>query len=754
MPDGESQVREILIGKRVFKKLYGVDVRIGWNPDSFGYSWQLPQIYKKAGIDYFVTQKMSWNDTNKIPLKLFWWEAPDGSKVLTYFPDGYGNTDLGPVRLANDLAHARTLAPGLTNLMDLYGIGDHGGGPTRAVLDQGLKWMEPDKIVPHSEFGTSQSYFNEVQSKIDSDSPVWNYRTVAAGKADLPAPALGQITIPTWDDELYLEFHRGVYTTQSNHKRNMRESEEWVLNAEKYASLAWLDGLNYPSTELTDAWKKVVFNQFHDLAAGSGIGVIYKDAQEDYDQVRWATQEVSSKSLATINSRIDTRSSGTAGSVPVLIFNPLGWERSGLVEADVQMPAAASVVHVVDSAGHVLPSQILSSDHAANSFHLLIQAKDVPSLGYEVVRVAPGKRSFPSDLKVSGTTLENAALRVQIDPKSGCITSLYDKKAHFETLAQNSCGNELVAYHDNPKMFDAWNIGADFSKPPIKLDSAESVKLVESGPMRALVRVTRSWQGSKFAQDIVLYNASDEVDVVNDIDWHESHIMLKASFNLAATSPFATYEIPYGTIQRPTTRNNSWENAKFEVPSIRWADLGDSDHGFSLINESKYGYDASGHLLRLSLLRSPKEPDPNADQGHHHFSYALYPHAGNWKQALTVRRGYEFNYKLMARQVEAHEGSLPVRHSFFSTDDRNVVVTAVKKAEDRNALIVRFYEWAGEDGQVHLHVPGGAQSASLANLLEQKDGQPLQIANFDTVTVPVHPYQIVTVNIDYPSTAQ
>ena len=540
MPDGESQARELLIGKRTFKDLYGVDVRIGWNPDSFGYNWQLPQIYKKSGIDYFVTQKMSWNETNQLPLKLFWWESPDGSKVLTYFPEGYGNSNFSPVRLANDFAHARKVDPGISETMDLYGVGDHGGGPTRALLDEGLQWMAPDRVVAKTKFGTAQSYFNEVQGSISDNSPVWNYETVAKGETELPTPAEGKTSIPTWKDELYLEFHRGVFTTQSNHKRNMRESEELVLNAEKYASLAWLDGQPYPATELTDAWKKVVFNQFHDLAAGSGIGVIYKDAQKDYDDVRWATQEIASKSLDTLKTRIDTQTGSVPGSVQLLIVNPLGWERSGMIEADVQMPTAATGLSILDSTGHVLPSEILSSDKATNTFHLLIAAKGIPSLGYEVVRVVPSQRSFASDLKASGTTLENSALRVTVDSKTGCITSLYDKKAQFETLTRNSCGNELVAFTDKPKMFDAWNIDADFEKSSTRLDKADSVQLVESGPLRAVIRVTHSWQSSKFAQDIVLYSGVDEVNIVNDIDWHETHVLLKAAFDLAATSPFAT----------------------------------------------------------------------------------------------------------------------------------------------------------------------------------------------------------------------
>jgi alpha-mannosidase len=236
--------------------------------------------------------------------------------------------------------------------------------------------------------------------------------------------------------------------------------------------------------------------------------------------------------------------------------------------------------------------------------------------------------------------------------------------------------------------------------------------------------------------------------VVNDIDWHETHILLKAAFPLAASSAEATFEIPYGTIERPTTRNNSWEAAKFEVPALRWADLGDGKHGFSLINESKYGYDAKGNVLRLSLLRSPTSPDPNADRGHHHFAYSLYPHAGDWKQALTVRHGYEFNYKLRAMQVQAHEGELPSEHSFASTGAQNVVLTAMKKTEDGDALLLRFYEWAGKSGDVELTVPRGALSAKLANLMEEPSGDNLPMTA-NKITVPVHPYEIVSVRVAY-----
>jgi len=280
------------------------------------------------------------------------------------------------------------------------------------------------------------------------------------------------------------------------------------------------------------------------------------------------------------------------------------------------------------------------------------------------------------------------------------------------------------------------------------LDKADSVELTEKGPVRATIRIVRTWQNSKFVQDVSLYAGLDRVDVANQIDWHETHVLLKAAFPLAAASPHATFEIPYGSIERPATRDNTWEAAKFEVPALRWADLGDSNHGFSLINESKYGYDGKGNTLLLSLLRSPTWPDPDADRGHHNFSYSLYPHSGDWKQALTVRRGYEFNYPLRAFQVEAHEGSLAPQHSFVSVNGDNVVLTALKKTEDGDALLLRFYEWAGKSGDVRIQLPDGAHSASLTNLMEKSEGRLLPVADHQ-VTVPVHPYEVVSVRVEF-----
>jgi alpha-mannosidase len=764
MPGGESLVRQLLIGKRYFREKFGTDVRIGWNPDSFGYNWQLPQIYKKSGVDYFVTQKMAWNDTNPLPFKLFWWQSPDGSKVLAYFPHDYAR-GIEPESLAKDVERARQLDPGLPEMMHLFGVGDHGGGPTRAMLDAAVRWTDPKMVYPQTFFGNAQGFFSDVEGKLDTaHSPVWSYKSIAGGATQLPAPPSGMVSLPTWNDELYFEYHRGVFTSQAAHKRNMRESEEWMLDAEKYSSLAWLTGLAYPAATLNEAWKKVLFNQFHDLAAGSGIAVIYQEAQRDYDTVRFTTEEASAAALAAMAARVDTRS--PVGSRPVLIFNPLAWERKDIVEFSVQMPERMQGgVSVFDAENHMLPMQVISSDTATNTVDLLVEPRAVPSLGYALLRVVPGRRDAPGDLSAHDLTLENSMLRVVVDRKSGCITSLYDKRAHFETIATGAegatgatgakgaaggCGNELIAFEDKPKDYDAWNIDADFEKSFAKLDTADSVRLIEHGPLRATIRVTRTWQHSKFVQDITLYAGLDRVDVVNDFDWHETHVLLKAAFPLAAASDHATYEIPYGTIERPTTRNNSWEAAKFEVPALRWADLGDTAHGFSLINDSKYGYDAKGNVLRISLLRSPTWPDADADRGRQHFAYALYPHAGDWKQALTVRRGYEFNSRLRALPVDSHTGTWSAAHSFVGVEQDDVVLTAVKKTEDGDALLFRFYEWAGKNTEAQLAVPAGAASATLTNLTEQPEGAPLEISHDGKIAVPVHPFEIVSVRVNYP----
>ncbi|MGB8787771.1 MAG: alpha-mannosidase [Candidatus Acidiferrales bacterium] len=721
MPDGESQVRQLLVGKRYFREKFGKDVRIGWNPDSFGYNWQLPQIYKKSGIDYFVTQKLGWNDTNKPTMKLFWWESPDGSRVLTYFPHDYVN-EIEPIRMAEDFADARAKVPNLDEMMHLYGIGDHGGGPTRWMLDNARKWEDPAAVYPHLSLGTAQSFFDDIEKQSAS------------------------LNLPVWNSELYLEYHRGVFTSQSETKKHNRESEELLLNAEKFASLAYLAGDEYPSKPLLEAWKKTLFNQFHDIAAGSGIAAVYKDADRDYDEIRHIGNDALEHALGTLSAFADTTGTGAA----VIVFNPLAWGRDDVVEVQVQLPDADPVkaLKVTDSTGRSMPVEILASKPDLHIFTIRFLARGVPSLGYRVFHVlaVPAADANPA-LIVHGMSLENEFVRVKIDPQSGCITSLVDKGSNQEAIATGGCGNLLQAFHDQPKDYDAWNIDADFEKQKWDLMKAEEVKLVDEGPLAATIRVTKKFQHSKFVQDITVYAGVARVDILTDADWHEKHILLKAAFPVSVTNDNATYEIPFGSIERPTTRRDSIEKAKFEVPALRWADLSNAQHGFSLLNDCKYGYDGKDNVLRLSLLRTPAWPDPHADEGHHEFTYSLYPHAGDWKQAQTVRRGYELNYRLIATQVEKHAGPQRPEHSYLQVDASNVVLTAWKKAEADNSLILRLYEWAGKESDVKLRLPTGAQSASEANLMEKTEGN-LPLLN-GVVTVHTKPYEIKTIQVQF-----
>ncbi len=751
MPDGESLVRQLLIGKTFFRTQMGVDVRVGWNPDSFGYNWQLPQIYKRSGVDFFVTQKLTWNETNQLPLKLFWWQSPDGSRVLTYFPQSY-EQNTQAIGIAQDLAAAAKLVSGDESLMRLYGVGDHGGGPTRVMLDDAEHWMKPDVVMPKITYSTAIDYFNGMQPKLEdaSKAPVWNYQTLAEGQAQLPANDGGKLRIPVWNDELYLEFHRGVFTSQAAHKRSMRVSEENMLDTEKWASLAWLGGWPYPTDSLNEAWKKVLVNQFHDSAAGSGIAIIYKDAQHDYESVRQTTSEVTMQSLNELAVHADTHAA--IGSVPLLVFNPLAWQRTDLVEAQVQLPGAAQSVEVRTAEGKPVISQVLDQDLTTGRFHILMRADDVPSLGYRVLLARAGRAVSSTDLRAAGTTLENAELRVVVDPSTGCITHLIDKRSGFDSIAAGGCGNELQTFVDIPKKYDAWNIDADALEKMTPIRDVASVKLLEQGPLRAIIRVQRHWGHSTFTQDIMLYAGIDRVDVRNDFDWQETHVLLKAAFPLAASSAKATYEIPYGTIDRPTTRNNSVEKAKFEVPALRWAYLGDGKHGFSLLNDSKYGYDAAGNVLRLSLLRSPTYPDPDTDHGRQRFTYALYPHEGTWQQAMTMRQGYGFNYGLTAMQVSAHGGVLGEAHSFVGVHGDNVVLTAMKKAEESHDLVLRLFEWQGKSGDVSITLPGKPERAEEVGMMEDKGIGDVPLAN-GKLTFSIKPYEIRTVRVHYADSA-
>jgi alpha-mannosidase len=737
MPDGESLVRQILVGKRYFEKNFGVNVKIGWNPDSFGYNYQLPQIYKKSGMDYFVTQKLLWaHEFTTFPYKLFWWQAPDGSKLLTYFPHDYaGGIDAEP--LATDLSiwmpsiYGKTI-PAKPEMMHLYGVGDHGGGPTRIMLDHADQLRAPDAVYPRLEFSFARDFFSDLEKKLPS------------------------MQVPTWDGELYFAYHRGVFTTQAETKRRIRRAEENVLNAEKFASLALLFGRPYPHDGMELTWKNLLFDHFHDIMPGSGIAVNYLDAKRNLENVDRAANDVTMGSLREIAAHVNTQGEG----VPVLIFNSLSWPRTEVVDVEAQLLAPARQIEVVDSKGKPAESQMLHLDPETHRARFLLLSNS-PALGYQTyfVRAASTAPVVHSMLKASADTLENEFIRVRIDPQTGCMSSLLDKRSGTEALAPaetdsggpktSVCGNLLQAFVDKPKQWDAWNIDADFEKQHWDLDKADEVKLIESGPLRAVIQVKNHFQNSTFVRDIILYAGVPRVDVKMMVEWNEKHILLKVAFPLSAHSDKAVFEIPFGSIERPTTRNTPAELAQFEVPAQRWADISDSKHGFSLLNDCKYGYDAKGNVLRLSLLRSPEWPDPHADEGHHEFTYSLYPHGESWKDALTIRRGYELNYKLLSLPFGQHQGSLAPEYSFLQVQPDNVIVTALKRAEDENSLVLRFYEWAGKEGEVTIQLPPGAQSVAETDLMEKSIGS-LSVHS-GAVSVHTKAYEIKTIKVQLAS---
>src|SRR5208283_4230622 len=742
MPAGESLVRQILVGKQYFRQKFGVDPKIGWNPDSFGYNWQLPQIYKKSGMDYFVTQKLLWaHEYTTFPYKLFWWQSPDGSRILTYFPHDYAG-GIEADSMAKDLSiWAPSIYASRTDnnptMMHLYGVGDHGGGPTRSMLDNVPQLTAAHEVYPKFDFSTAGEFFTELEPKLPS------------------------LQVPTWNDELYFQYHRGVMTTQAETKRRIRRSEENLLNAEQLSSLAYLLGRPYPQETFTRDWKRLLFDHFHDIMPGSGIAVNYLDAKRNLEDVQLSGTEITNSAMSEISAHINTLGDG----VPVVVFNTLSWPRTEVTEISAQLAQPSRNAQVFDATGKQLPSQVLAYDPATGRIRLLVLAH-VPAVGYDLyfVRADAGSNlvSPTPELKGSPDSLENEYLRLAIDPKTGCITSLFDKRSQTEALApaetdsggpgDRVCGNLLQAFVDKPKRWDAWNIDADFEQKKWDLDPADEVKLVESGPLRAVIRVKNHFQNSTFVRDITMYAGIPRVDVKMTAEWNEKHILLKVAFPLSAHSDKATFEIPYGSIQRPTTRNTPAEQAEFEVPAQRWGDISDAKHGFSLLNDCKYGYDTKGNVLRLSLLRSPEWPDPHADEGHHEFTYSLYAHGGTWADAQTIRRGYELNYKLLSMSASRHQGQFAAEHSFVEVEPDNLVLTAVKEAEDGDGLILRFYEWAGKEVDAKLALPAGAQSAEETDLMERPLGtSAIGAASLQDGAVTVHtkPYEIKTVKVKF-----
>ena len=704
LPSGESWARHLLYAMRYFKQKLGVEVKIGWNTDSFGYNWNMPEFYQNAGIDAFITQKIGWNDTDVFPYRLFWWESPDGSRILSYFPFDYVSEVKHPYQLV-DWMRQFEANTGFTKMMVLFGVGDHGGGPSLAMIDR-IQQLKTLDIYPSIEFGNASNYLAWLRQH------------------DLTK-------LPVWDSELYLEYHQGTFTTQARMKKFNRTSEVLLTNAEKFSTLSTLSGRTYNGEALEEAWKKVLFDQFHDILPGSGIREVYIDAAETFKKAQEIGKFELANSLQQIARQVNT--STVRQGVPLVVFNPLSWERTDVVT--YELPAGDEAEYALfDDRGKGTPSQIVKEDRYHRT--ILFIGEKIPPMGYRTYQLRkqePAKAA--STLSVSNSGLENELFRVTLDPDSGWVRSIVDKRNGKEILSGD--GNELQLLADYPTAWDAWNIGLTGVKYPSTFRNAE---VVENGLVRVVLRLhrdylkpgtkkdfpTEDFPSSFFTQDIILYRGIDRIDFKTNVDWWEDKTMLKVAFPLTVTDTVATYEIPYGTIERSTQSKTSWERAQIEVPAQRWADVSSGGYGVSLLNNSKYGYDIKGNTVRLSLLRSPKWPDPTADRGKHLIEYALYPHEGTWREAKTVERGYEFNNPLIAVATDAHKGGMPFEHSFVQLSPSSLVLTTLKKAEDSDAWVIEWYDAGGTGAEATLTLPRPPRRVVLSNFLE-KDGAPVPV---------------------------
>jgi alpha-mannosidase len=666
LPSGESLIRQILYGKKYFLEKFNQDIKIAWNPDSFGFSWQLPQILAKSGFKAFITQKLAWNDTRKFPHKVFQWQAPDGSQILTYFPNEIGQ-GFEPVAIAKDAVELEQKYE-IKNALWLYGIGDHGGGPTADMMDLAEDWKRSElffQLKPQ----TVEGFIDQLEEEIADKS------------------------MPIWDDELYLELHRGTFTTKADQKRKNRKIEVLIANTEKFCSIANLSQkVNYPKLKLEEAWKNLLLNQFHDILPGSSVPEVFEDANLAWTQAEKACQE--------IIQRIENKSSPS-----IDLWNFHSFPYQGIVELpDNELGEASGLCLQGDTSQKNLSTQRTETG-------IIFYANTIPSLGYARHKItdaqlAPIEVLF---LEVALDRLENKYLKLTLDPATGDIKQIFDKRTNKALLSSPS---SLQFFADGGQYWDAWNIDPQYEQKQLSGLELQSWFIQEKGPLRVSLKSVRKFRNSTFHQEILLDAYSPKVTVKNWIDWQEEHVLVKTCFPLSFSAPFVTYEIPMGTICRSTEGEEA--KVKFEVPAQTWADLSASGLGLSILNDCKYGYDAKPNQLRLTLLRSPTWPDPNSDRGAHEFIYQLVPHQGDWKKADIIQQAHFLN-----NPVQVYPSiSDAVSQSFLSTASGKTILTALKKAEDGKGWIIRLYESLGKSVQETIHFPYRLSTVHECDLME------------------------------------
>jgi len=678
----ESLARQFLLGRSFFSEHFGADADspVLWLPDVFGYAWALPQLIKQAGLDYFMTIKIGWNQYNRLPYDSFWWQGLDGTKILTHFsttPEGhFASTYNGEATPKQAIGIWKNFQQkdSQHELLMAYGHGDGGGGPTREMLEN-IREMGSFPATPRMRQDKVGNFFR----RLEKDS----------------GPAL-----PTWNGELYLEYHRGTYTTQARNKRANRKSEFLLHDAEFLAALAALSDPDYayPAADLHRAWELVCLNQFHDIIPGSSITPVYVESLEQYAEVRALGTTARDTALAAIGART---------GLDLLIVNPTSFARNDLAFWPGHLDAGQRL-QLAD--GTPVPTQ-------ASAEGTWIAAGALPSYSVNGLSLGAGEAPAPdTGLIATPTLLENRLLRVELD-EAGDIVRILDKLNKREVLPRGAIANQFQAFEDRPMMFDAWDIDIYYDDKMWVADPATSVEVVEAGPLNATLEIRRRILNSDVVQRISLIHNSARLDFDTAINWRERHILLKTAFPVDVLTPTATYEIQWGNVERPTHRNTSWDWARFETCAQKWVDLSEGGYGVSLLNDCKYGHDVQDNIMRISLLRSPTMPDPQADQGEHQFTYSLLPHAGGWDER-TIAAAYALNDPLIVwggmsesaneRISESDVGLLPMGSTrgalaadrpFIAVDKPNIVVETIKWAEDGNGVIVRLYESRRQRGR-------------------------------------------------------
>ncbi len=707
IPSGESLVRQLLYGKQYFKEEFGAEPKVEWLPDTFGYCASLPQILKKADTEYFMTTKLNWNDTNRFPYDLFHWEGIDGTTILSYLHTILGQqTNPKDMKATWDDFNQKN---DHNERMLVYGYGDGGGGVTREMIET-VKRSESLPGLPNVKFSKVHDFFEHISQQ--------------------------KPTLPKWYGDLYLELHRGTYTTHAKTKKYNRQVESLFRSLEIWHSFAdLLTGNNYPAQKIKDLWKLILLNQFHDIVPGTSIEPVYRLSDQQYKEVLTEGQSLQADAIEQIISRINTEGPGE----PVIIFNSLGWDRDRLITMSGDQELLSKIM--VDEEGNPYPVEHVKVDNSTIELHALIP--NVPQLGYKTVWLQEKDGNELASSKPLNGKWETVNYIVEFT-EQGFITRLYDKQCDKEIVQDGAVANELQLFDDLPTDWDAWDIDPNFVSQKI-----DNMKLLEANVyytsnLTDELHFKWKFNESTITQKMIFHHYSKLIDFDTEVDWNEKNKLLKVAFPVNIYSSHATYEIPFGTIDRPTHNNTTWEQAQFEVCGQRWADLSEGNYGVSLLNDSKYGYDIKGQNIRLSLLRSPKWPDQSADIHRHQFVYSLYPHQGDWRAAETVKKGHELNTRDFISVTEISKGELGNALSFIRIDSESAILDTIKLAENKKGMIIRLYEAEGSEVSATVSLPEKAMFQET-NLLEK----PIDHSGIstDSYKTKLKPYEISTYQI-------